>query len=131
MRVPPPLPPAPSTEGEPVPVVKQTPSPLIMEFFPPGVFRRDQEFAARSVGMRYMAWWSGRYVVVAALVPTDRLTVSYFPLCRMFSGNSLPPVIGDANVRVTHLEDSIIPLSADVVVQAIQEEAAKFIRSTV
>jgi len=93
------------TEDDPQSAAKQPRPPLLMEFFPPGVFRRDQEFAARAVGLRYMAWWNGR----------------------LFSGNSLPPVIGDINVRVTHLEDSIISLNAEAVVKTIQEEASRFL----
>ncbi|OBZ67356.1 hypothetical protein A0H81_12672 [Grifola frondosa] len=34
--------------------------PLLMEFFPPGTFVRDQEFAVRSIGMQYIAWWNDR-----------------------------------------------------------------------
>ncbi|TCD65134.1 hypothetical protein EIP91_003065 [Steccherinum ochraceum] len=104
MKVPPQIP-APPEGEEPETVPKRAPASLIMEFFPPGVFKRDQEFAAHSVGLRYVAWWNGR----------------------MFSGNSLPPVIGDVNIRVAHLEDSIISLNTDAVVKAIKEEASKFI----
>lgn len=35
-------------------------APLLMEFFPSGMFVRDQEYAVRAVGMRYMAWWNDR-----------------------------------------------------------------------
>ena len=35
-------------------------APLLMEFFPPGVFVPDQEFAIRSLGMRYVGWWNER-----------------------------------------------------------------------
>lgn len=37
-----------------------TQAPLVMEFFPSGSFLRDREFAARTLGMRYMAWWEDR-----------------------------------------------------------------------
>ena len=37
-----------------------SPSPMLMEFFPPGVFVPDQEFAIRSLGMRYVGWWNER-----------------------------------------------------------------------
>ena len=60
MRVPPVIPPPENEEGAEAVVPAQPVAPMIMEFFPPGVFRRDQEFAARSVGIRYMAWWNGR-----------------------------------------------------------------------
>ncbi|KAI0701364.1 hypothetical protein BC835DRAFT_1323799 [Cytidiella melzeri] len=36
------------------------PSPLIMEFWPSSAFLRDREFAAKVLGMRYMAWWDER-----------------------------------------------------------------------
>ena len=35
-------------------------APLLMEFFPPGVFVPDQEFAIRSLGMHYVGWWNER-----------------------------------------------------------------------
>ena len=34
--------------------------PILMEFFPAGTFIRDQEYAVRSVGLRYAAWWDAR-----------------------------------------------------------------------
>ena len=52
---------------------------------------------------------------------------SYMWYHRLFSGNSLPPVIGDVNIRVAHLEDSIISLNVDLLVDAIREEAYKHI----
>ena len=38
------------------------PAPLLMEFYPSGIFLKDREFAMRTLGMRYMAWWDSRYV---------------------------------------------------------------------
>ena len=38
-----------------------TAAPLLMEFFPPGIFIPDQEFAVRSLGMHYVGWWNERY----------------------------------------------------------------------
>ncbi|KAH8103052.1 hypothetical protein BXZ70DRAFT_927885 [Cristinia sonorae] len=106
MRVPPPSPPPSKTEDDDgQPEIKPQPAPLLIEFFPPTVFRRDQEFAARSVGIRYIAWWSGR----------------------LFSGNSLPPVMADINQRVPHLEDSLISLDVDAILNVISEEAIKFV----
>ena len=35
-------------------------APVLMEFFPSGTFVRDQEYAVRSVGLRYIAWWESR-----------------------------------------------------------------------
>lgn len=39
---------------------RQNSAPVLIEFFPPGLFRRDQEYAVRSLGMKYVAWWNGR-----------------------------------------------------------------------
>ena len=36
------------------------PAPLVMEFWPSSAFLRDREFAAKVLGMRYMAWWDDR-----------------------------------------------------------------------
>lgn len=40
-----------------------TPPPLLMEFYPSGTFLKDREFAMRTLGMRYMAWWTERYAL--------------------------------------------------------------------
>ena len=37
--------------------------PLLMEFFPPGTFVRDQQYAMEALGMDYMAWWNERCVL--------------------------------------------------------------------
>ncbi|KZT63320.1 hypothetical protein DAEQUDRAFT_815723 [Daedalea quercina L-15889] len=75
---------------------EQSAAPLLMEFFPPGTFVRDQEFAVRSLGMRYIAWWNER----------------------KFSGNTLPPVF-----QATDLYQRV-PVSADAVMQVIRDEIA-------
>ena len=36
--------------------------PLLMEFFPPGIFVRDQQYAMQALGIDYMAWWDERSV---------------------------------------------------------------------
>ncbi|KAH9919805.1 uncharacterized protein B0H18DRAFT_1026300 [Fomitopsis serialis] len=76
---------------------EQSAAPLLMEFFPPDTFMRDQEFAVRSLGMRYIAWWNNR----------------------KFTANTLPPVFRavDPNQRV--------PISVDAVMQAIRDEIAR------
>lgn len=64
MPAPLPSPPRP-TDGDPdakPPHPARVP-PVLMEFFPAGMFRRDQEYAVRSLGMRYVAWWNDRYVL--------------------------------------------------------------------
>ncbi|EMD35587.1 hypothetical protein CERSUDRAFT_116315 [Gelatoporia subvermispora B] len=82
-----------STEGQPV-------SSLLMEFFPPGIFIRDQEFAVRSLGMRYMAWWNDR----------------------KFTGNSLPPIIRPDETISPGLR---MPLDVTAVLNALREEASR------
>lgn len=46
----------------PPPSSQDVPAPILMEFFPTGTFVRDQEWAVRSVGLRYLAWWDAQYV---------------------------------------------------------------------
>ena len=38
--------------------------PMLMEFFPPGMFVRDQQYAMETLGIDYMAWWNDQYVVL-------------------------------------------------------------------
>ena len=40
--------------------VSPAPAPLLMEFFPPGRFTRDQQYAMQVLGIDYMAWWNDR-----------------------------------------------------------------------
>ncbi|KAL4248526.1 hypothetical protein ABKN59_007826 [Abortiporus biennis] len=80
------------------------PAPILMEFFPGGTFRRDQEFAVRSIGIRYVAWWNDR----------------------KFSGDLLPPVLGFSNGRTPNLDDREVALDPKAVLAEIKEEAARF-----
>ncbi|KAL6302988.1 hypothetical protein BKA93DRAFT_364114 [Sparassis latifolia] len=73
--------------------------PILMEFFPPGTFVRDQEFAARSLGLRYMAWWNDR----------------------KFTGDSLPPVMLPDESSLNQR----IPIEPNAVVQAVREELSR------
>ncbi|TFY65221.1 hypothetical protein EVJ58_g2103 [Rhodofomes roseus] len=79
--------------GEP----EQSAAPLLMEFFPPGTFVRDQEFAVRSLGMRYIAWWNDR----------------------KFTSDDLPPVFQATG------PSQRIPVSANAVMQVIRDEIAR------
>lgn len=45
--------PAPSTAPR-----SNNPAPLLMEFYPTGTFLKDREYAMRTLGMRYVAWWT-------------------------------------------------------------------------
>jgi len=40
--------------------MRPTPKSTVMEFFPSDKYARDQEFAARSLGLQYTAWWGSR-----------------------------------------------------------------------
>ncbi|KAJ7081682.1 hypothetical protein C8R43DRAFT_1052552 [Mycena crocata] len=40
--------------------MQRTPHTTLMEFFPPQSFAQDQEIVARSLGIRYVAWWNER-----------------------------------------------------------------------
>lgn len=35
----------------------------LMEFFPSGVFNRDTEISAHSLGVRYIGWWNDQYAL--------------------------------------------------------------------
>jgi hypothetical protein len=35
----------------------------IMEFFPSGVFYRDTEISATSLGIHYTSWWNDQYAL--------------------------------------------------------------------
>ncbi|EKM58001.1 uncharacterized protein PHACADRAFT_251949 [Phanerochaete carnosa HHB-10118-sp] len=76
-----------------------TPAPLLMEFYPSGTFLKDREFSARTLGMRYMAWWEAR----------------------KFSGASLPPVMGLRNGQ-----SQWVTVDASAVLQEIRAEARRF-----
>ncbi|KAI0918760.1 hypothetical protein AcV7_006903 [Taiwanofungus camphoratus] len=77
---------------------KQPQGPLVIEFFPPGTFVPDQEFAVRSLGCRYMAWWNDR----------------------KFSDSSLPPV-----VRPNASQGQRLSLDVGAVIQAIREDISR------
>jgi hypothetical protein len=53
----------------------------LMEFFPSGVFNRNTEIAAHSLGLRYIGWWNDQYVLPYLM---------YFPFIFfiLFSGSS-------------------------------------------
>ncbi|KAH9899222.1 hypothetical protein C8Q73DRAFT_310806 [Cubamyces lactineus] len=76
------------------------PAPLLMEFFPPGTFVRDQQFAMHALGIDYMAWWNER----------------------KFAGTSLPDVVSPS---VTPGQDPRVPLDVDAVLRTVREEASK------
>ncbi|OCH86765.1 hypothetical protein OBBRIDRAFT_737399 [Obba rivulosa] len=87
-------------QASPTSTDSQSSSSMLMEFFPPGIFVRDQEFAVRSLGMRYMAWWNDR----------------------KFTGNSLPPIIPPDE---TISPGQQMPLDVTAVISTIREELSR------
>jgi hypothetical protein len=51
----------------------------LMEFFPSGIFNRDAEISAHSLGVRYMGWWNDQYALL--------LCVSILVSLILFSGS--------------------------------------------
>ncbi|GJE94842.1 hypothetical protein PsYK624_110180 [Phanerochaete sordida] len=86
--------PAPRTAGE-----GARPAPLLMEFYPSGAYYKDREYAARTLGMRYMAWWDAR----------------------KFSGGTLPPVM---HLRAG--QNTWTTVDVPAVLEEIRAEARRF-----
>ncbi|KAI0642757.1 hypothetical protein C8Q79DRAFT_917243 [Trametes meyenii] len=76
------------------------PAPLLMEFFPPGTFVRDQQFAVQALGIDYVAWWNEMY----------------------FSGDSLPNVVSPSTAPG---QDARVPIDVDAVLRTVREEAPR------
>lgn len=79
-------------------------SPVLMEFFPDGMFRRDQQYAVHQLGMRYVAWLGKQ----------------------KYSGNSLPPVMGLPTARNANIEDLEFSIDTDELVNTIRGESLRF-----
>ncbi|KAI0355991.1 hypothetical protein OH77DRAFT_1424283 [Trametes cingulata] len=73
------------------------PAPLLMEFFPPGTFVRDQQYAVQALGIDYVAWWNEQ----------------------RFTKDNLPAVSAPAG------PDPRVPLDVDAVLRAVREEAPR------
>ncbi len=41
-----------------------SPPPMLMEFFPPGTFVHEQQYAMQELKIDYLGWWAERYVGV-------------------------------------------------------------------
>ncbi|KAF7351266.1 hypothetical protein MSAN_01558100 [Mycena sanguinolenta] len=72
--------------------MQRTPHATLMEFFPPQTFAQEQELVAKSVGIRYIAWWNDR----------------------QFSGDKLP------SISYPHQGDPV-PIDVSAVIAAIQQ----------
>ncbi|KAH9852238.1 hypothetical protein C2E23DRAFT_885752 [Lenzites betulinus] len=79
---------------------KAPPAPLLMEFFPPGTFVRDQQYAMQVLGIDYQAWWNSQ----------------------VFTGANLPDVVSQAS---SPGQDPRVPLDVDVVLRTVREEASR------
>lgn len=103
MRAPPPASEQlPSSENQQLP-----PSPLapvVMEFFPDGLFKRDQEYAVHQLGLRYVAWLNKQ----------------------KYTGNSLPPVMGLPTARNAQMDDIEFSIDTDELMKTIREESLRF-----
>ncbi|KAI0370526.1 hypothetical protein BV20DRAFT_966417 [Pilatotrama ljubarskyi] len=88
---------------ENAPPQPRAPAPLLMEFFPPGTFVRDQQYAAQALGIDYVAWWNEQ----------------------RFTKDSLPTVSAPAGTG----QDARVPLDVDAVLRAVREEAPRRVAS--
>ncbi|KAI0716715.1 hypothetical protein C8Q76DRAFT_616255 [Earliella scabrosa] len=77
-----------------------SPPPMLMEFFPPGTFVRDQQFAMQVLGIDYIAWWNAM----------------------RFSGDNLPAVVSQSAAAGL---DAQIPIDVDAILRVVREEAPR------
>ncbi len=92
--------------------------PILMEFFPPGTFVRDQQFAMHVLGIEYIAWWNGMCVFfpfVYCVLVTDDI------VCRRFSGDNLPSVV----TQISPSYETQTPIDVEAVLRAVREEASR------
>lgn len=96
-------------------------APILMEFFPSGTFVRDQEYAVRAAGLRYMAWWDSRYARRTGLPPTsfDHHTNAH-DRDRKFTAPLLPQVMG-----VREGQNPYLSIDVSLVLQEIRQEARR------
>ncbi|KAI0760387.1 hypothetical protein C8Q74DRAFT_223807 [Fomes fomentarius] len=73
--------------------------PILMEFFPPGTFVRDQQFAMHVLGIEYIAWWNAM----------------------KFSGDNPPSVV----TQISPSYETQIPIDVEAVLRAVREEASR------
>ncbi|RPD75648.1 hypothetical protein L226DRAFT_534559 [Lentinus tigrinus ALCF2SS1-7] len=85
--------------GEKDQPTSRSPPPMLMEFFPPGTFVRDQQYAMQVLGIDYMAWWKEM----------------------KFAGSNLPSVSPPSPA----VSNSQIPLDVEAVLRVIREEAPR------
>ncbi|KAJ6595851.1 hypothetical protein DFH09DRAFT_974054 [Mycena vulgaris] len=72
--------------------MQRSPHTTLMEFFPPQKFAHDQEVVARSLGIRYIAWWNDRQM----------------------SGDDLPAVSQPTN-------DEVVPIDVSAIIQGVRQ----------
>ncbi|TBU48064.1 hypothetical protein BD309DRAFT_950501 [Dichomitus squalens] len=71
--------------------------PMLMEFFPPGTFVRDQQYAVQALKIDYLGWWAER----------------------TFTSDNLPELSYDSRT------DPVVPIDVDAVLRTVREEAAR------
>ncbi|KAI0703699.1 hypothetical protein C8T65DRAFT_256594 [Cerioporus squamosus] len=91
--------PAVSPTGEKEQASPRSPPPMLMEFFPPGTFVRDQQYAMQVLGIDYMAWWKEMN----------------------FAGSNLPSV----SLPSSSTRNAQIALDVEAVLRVVREEAPR------
>ncbi|KAF7316212.1 hypothetical protein MIND_00139600 [Mycena indigotica] len=89
--------------------MQRNPHTTLMEFFPPQTFALEQQLVAKSLGMRYVAWWKERRVLVFYNV-----SFCLTPIHRRLSQDELPSVS-----RPT--DGQAVPIDVSEIVKAIRE----------
>nr|VWP02655.1 Protein kinase domain-containing protein [Ganoderma boninense] len=79
--------------------VVPSPSPMLMEFFPPGTFLRDQQYAMQQLRIDYIGWWAER----------------------TFTEDSLPDVTPGVNVS----QDPVVSVDVDAILRMVRDEAPR------
>ena len=96
-------------------------APILMEFYPNGIFERDQEYAVRSVGLRYIAWWESRYVLSRRCLSQAKSSDMILSLLhRKFTPANLPPVMG-----LRKSQNVYLTVDVPSVIQEIRVEAKR------
>ena len=94
-----------------------SPVPMLMEFFPPGTFVRDQQYAMQQLKIDYLGWWAERCVVRLVRVDdTDEKLLN-----RTFTDDNLPEVTSGVDVS----QDPVVPVDVDAILRKIREEAPR------
>ena len=91
--------------------------PILMEFFPPGTFVRDQQFAMQVLGIEYIAWWNAMCVSSMFM---NHVLLTHGGVSRRFSGDNLPSVSLSQSSW-----DTQIPIDVEAILRVVREEAPR------